>query len=143
MNRYMIEHMASQLQSAAIRLAREARKGEESGSIGTSRLSALAALVSAGPLSLAELAAADKVRAPTMSRIVEALVRDGLVTRETVPTNRRSVRIAVTNAGREVLERERRGRTRSLADRLETLGESEQRALQRGIELLERVTVKR
>jgi DNA-binding MarR family transcriptional regulator len=158
MYRDQIEQMAAQLQSFAIRLAREARRAEEGASrsapqpvlgevgaearrawLGPARLSALAALASAGPLSLAELAAADRVRAPTMSRLVEGLVRDGLVTREQVPTNRRTVRIAITAEGRAALTRERKRRVQSLADRLERLGDSEQRALQRGVELLGRI----
>lgn len=142
MTRDMIENMAARLQSSVIRLAREARQGEEAGALGSSRLSALALLASAGPMSLAALAEADRVRAPTMSRTVDALVQAGLVTRESVPTDRRSVRIAVTLEGREALARERKRRLRQLADRLERLGESEQRALQRGVELLERVAVR-
>lgn len=140
MHREFIEQMAAQLQSFALRLARETRRGEAAGTPGSSRLSALAALAASGPLSLAELAAADQVRAPTMSRLVDGLVRDGLVTRETVPTNRRSVRIAITPEGTALLRSERKRRVQRLADRLERLGESEQRALQRGVELLGRLT---
>jgi DNA-binding MarR family transcriptional regulator len=140
MNRDLIEQMAGQLQSFAIRLARETRRGQDAGTLGASRLSALAALAASGPLSLAQLAAADQVRAPTMSRLVEGLVRDGLVTRDTVPTNRRAVRIAITPEGAALLNRERKRRVQRLADRLERLGESEQRAVQRGVELLGRVS---
>ena len=42
-------------------------------------------IVFAGPLSLAELAAAEQVKPPTMSRIVEALVEAGLVARDADP----------------------------------------------------------
>ena len=62
--------------------------------------------------------------------------------REIVPNDRRSIRIAVTQQGREALARDRKTRLRHLADRLERLGDSEQRALQRGVELLERVTIR-
>jgi DNA-binding MarR family transcriptional regulator len=140
MNRDLVEQIAGQLQSFALRLAREVRRGEAAGTPGASRLSALAALASLGSLSLAQLAAADQVRAPTMSRLVDGLVRDGLVTRETVPTNRRAVRIAITPEGAALLSRERKRRVQRLADRLERLGESEQRAVQRGVELLGRVS---
>jgi DNA-binding MarR family transcriptional regulator len=162
MYRDQIEQMAAQLQSFAMRLAREARRADKDkpggmvaaaaspvgldprplASLGPARVSALAALASDGPLSLAELADADRVRAPTMSRLVEGLVRDGLVTRETVPTNRRTVRIAITSEGQRALAAERKRRVRSLADRLEKLGDSEQRALQRGVELLGRIVGK-
>ena len=142
MNRDMIEQVAGRLQAAAIRLARQTRIGDEVGGLSGPRLSALVAAVSSGPVSLAQLAAAEQVRAPTMSRIVDALVREGLVTRETVPTDRRSVRIAPTQEGISLLDRARKRRLRALADRLQTLGESEQRALQRGVELFEHVSGK-
>jgi DNA-binding MarR family transcriptional regulator len=139
MNREMIEQTAARLQSAAIRLSRQARNGDVDGPINAPKLSALAAIVAAGPVSLAELAAAEHVQAPTMSRVVEALVQEGLVTRESVPTDRRSVRIAATPAGLALLTETRRTTLRPLADRMQLLGEHERRALHRGIEVLERI----
>lgn len=141
MNREMIEQTAARLQAAAIRLSRQARSGEAGGGLNAPRLSALATVASAGPVSLAELADAERVRAPTMSRLVEALVREGLVTRECVPTDRRSVRIAATPTGRALLAEARRKRLRPLADQMQKLGDSERRALHRGVELLERIIV--
>jgi DNA-binding MarR family transcriptional regulator len=102
------------------------------------RLSALSVLVFAGPTSLAGLAAAEQVTAPTMTRLVEGLVKAGLVTREPEPGNRRKVRISATEEGRRLLEEGRRRRVKLLADRLATLAESERRALERAVELLER-----
>ena len=130
--------MASGLHSAAIRLLRTVRREDRATGISPPRLSALSVIVFAGPLSLAELAAAEEVKAPTMSRIVEGLVRDGLVTREPDSANRRSVRIAATDEGRRRLEEGRARRVRVLSDRLKRLAESEQRALARGLEVLER-----
>ena len=89
-------------------------------------------------MSLADLAAAQEVKAPTMSRIVEALVKDGLATREADPVNRRKVRIAATDEGRRRLEAGREGQVRALRERLRRLADSEQRALARGVEVLER-----
>ncbi|MEA3065155.1 MAG: hypothetical protein QOJ27_1601, partial [Sphingomonadales bacterium] len=96
--------MASGLHSAAIRLLRMVRREDRLTGISPPRLSALSVLVFAGPMSLAELAAAEEVRAPTMSRIVEGLVTDGLASREVDPANRRKVRIAATEEGRRRLE---------------------------------------
>lgn len=90
-------------------------------------------------MSLAELAAAEEVRAPTMSRTVEGLVKDGLATREADPASRRKVRIAATEEGRKRLEVGREQRVRALRERLRRLADSEQRALARGVEVLERV----
>ena len=103
------------------------------------RLSALSVIVFAGPISLAELAAAEQVRPPTMSRVVDALVSDGLATRTTHPTDRRMVRIAATDEGKRLLDAGRERRVRALIERLEKLAESERRALSRGVEILERV----
>jgi DNA-binding MarR family transcriptional regulator len=140
LNEEQLKETAANLHSAAIRLLRVLRREDRRTGISAPRLSALSVIVYAGPLSLAGLAAAEDVAAPTMSRIVEGLVRDGLATRDQDPSNRRMVRIAATAEGRRRLEAGRMRRVRALAQRLHDLAESEQRALARGVEILERVT---
>ena len=134
-----IGEMAARLHSSSVRLLRVARREDQGGAIGGPRLSALSLVALAGPLSLAELAAAEQVRAPTMTRVVDSLVADGLVTRDTDANDRRMVRIAVTQAGREVLDQGNAKRVSGLASRLAKLGDSERRALYRGVELMERM----
>jgi DNA-binding MarR family transcriptional regulator len=102
------------------------------------RLSALSVLASSGPLSLADLAAAEQVRPPTMSRIVDGLVEAGFATRETKVGDRRSVRITASEEGRRLLQAGRERRVQALTARLARLAESERRALARGVEILER-----
>jgi len=131
---------ATRLHSAAIRLLRMVRKADSESGLSGPRLSALSVIVFSGPLSLAELAAAEQVRAPTMTRLVDALVKLGLVTRETEPDDRRRVRIAATEAGRALLDEGRRRRVAAIAERLGRLAESERRALERGIELIEQIS---
>ena len=133
------EQVAAKLHSASIRLLRMLRREDDSSGLSAPRLSALSVLVFAGPLSLAELAAAEQVRPPTMSRIVDGLVEAGLVTREMKPGDRRSVRITPTEQGARLLNAGREQRVRALTARLERLAESERRALARGVEILERV----
>ena len=133
------EQVAAKLHSASIRLLRMLRREDDSSGLSAPRLSALSVLVFAGPLSLAELAAAEQVRPPTMSRIVDGLVEAGLVTRELKPGDRRSVRITATEHGTRLLNAGRERRVRALTARLEKLAESERRALARGVEILERV----
>jgi len=133
------EEVAARLHSAAIRMLRLLRREDEEAGMSGPRLSALSVIVFAGPISLAELAAAEQVRAPTMSRVVDALVKTGLVTRTTHATDRRMVRIAATDEGRRLLEAGRERRVRALTQRLGKLAESEHRALARGVEILERV----
>ncbi|HEX8572959.1 MAG TPA: MarR family transcriptional regulator [Allosphingosinicella sp.] len=140
MNDDQLHDLASRLHSASIRLLRMVRREDRATGISPPRLSALSVLVFGGPMSLAELASAEEVRAPTMSRVVEGLVADGLATREADPDNRRKVRIAATPEGRRRLEAGRERRVRALRERLRRLADSEQRALARGAEVLERVT---
>jgi DNA-binding MarR family transcriptional regulator len=133
------DQVAARLHSASIRLLRLLRREDDSSGLSAPRLSALSVLVFAGPMSLAQLASAEQVRPPTMSRIVDGLVEAALVTRETKPGDRRSVRIAATEEGRRLLDAGRERRVRALTARLRNLAESEQRALARGVEILERV----
>ena len=140
MNQELIEQVADRLDLAASRLIRENRRRDKGSDLSAARLGALSAVAASGPLSLAKLAATQQVRAPTMSRIVEGLVRDGLVLREVDASDRRGIRIRVTEKGAALLCEGRKLRARALADRMKRLGESEQRALARGVELLERLT---
>lgn len=131
--------LAGRLHGGAVRLLRMLRRGEEDDSLSAPRLSALSVIASAGPMSLAGLAAAEQVKPPTMSRIVEALVTQGLITREAKAGDRRSVCIAITAEGRALLDAGRARRMRLLVERLSGLADSERRALARGVELLERI----
>ena len=57
------------------------------------------------PCSLNDLAAVVTVDKGALSRMVERLVKRGLVTRETPATNRRMVSLALTPAGNELVPR--------------------------------------
>jgi len=131
--------VAARLHSASIRLLRTLRREDDGSGLSAPRLSALSVVVFAGPMSLAELAEAEQVRPPTMSRIVDALVDRGLITRVTDPRDRRSVRIMATAEGQQLLNAGRERRVHALIGRLSRLAESERRALARGVEILERV----
>jgi DNA-binding MarR family transcriptional regulator len=132
--------IAARLHSSAIRLLRSLRRDDDGSGLSAPRLSALSVVVLAGPMSLAELAAAEQVKPPTMSRIVDALVARGLVTRIARPGDRRSVVIEATAEGSQLLDAGRERRVQALIVRLRKLADSERRALARGVEILERVT---
>ena len=135
-----IHQVAERLHASAIRLLRTLRREDDGSGLSAPRLSALSVLVFGGPLSLAALAAAEQVRPPTMSRIVDALVGAGLATREPVPEDRRSVRIEATSTGIALLDEGRARRVGALVGRRGALTDYERRALARGVEILERVT---
>src|SRR6202165_6345360 len=74
-----VDAVADRLHSAAIHLLRRVRNQDTVTGEGPARLSALSVLVFSGPKTLGELAAAEQVKPPTMSRIVAGLRRSRLV----------------------------------------------------------------
>ena len=132
---------ADQLHSAAIHLLRRLRVQDRESGIGPAQLSALSVLVFGGPRSLGELADAEQVRPPTMSRIVSGLQRAGLVKREATEDGRR-VRLLATPKGTKILWEGRKRRIESLANALELLGETERGRLAELAELLGRIVMK-
>ena len=98
----------------------------------------LAAVAAHEPATLGQVALAVKRGAPAISRAIDALVRSGHVERRADPDNRRRLALRLTDAGREAMERPALVEG-GLDARLAKLGTSELRALERGIEILERL----
>src|SRR5947209_11997323 len=101
--------LADQLHSAAIHLLRNLRFRDVAAGIGPAQLSALSVLVFGGPKSLGELASAEQVRPPTMSRIVSSLERSGLVRRRATEDGRR-IRLEATPKGMQLMREVRKSR---------------------------------
>src|SRR5688500_5092778 len=131
--------VADRLHSGAIHLLRRLRVEDAASGLTAPRLSALSVIVFGGPLTLGALAAADQVRPPTMTRLVAALERDGLVTRQPDPDDRRQVLRQATPAGRRLLEDGRARRTSTLARRLAALPPADLEALAHAAGLLEQL----
>src|SRR4051812_20759821 len=129
--------VANRLNSAAIHLLRRISRDDGADGVTGARLSALSVLVFGGAQSLSQLARREGVASPTMSRIVDGLVRDGFVERTTVEDDRRQSRIVVTEDGRRLLERGRARRIRNLAAEVEGLAPDELHALERALDVLE------
>jgi DNA-binding MarR family transcriptional regulator len=126
---------AERLHSASTHLLRHVRKEDEAQGLSAARLSALSVVVHAGPLGLGELAAAEQVKAPTMTRIVYGLEAAGLVVKR---WQGRAVSISATARGRRVLEETRTRRVENLAARLEKLEPGEVTRLGEAADLIER-----
>jgi DNA-binding MarR family transcriptional regulator len=135
-----VEVVADRLHSAALHLLRRLRAEDEALGVSPPRLSALSVAVAAGPIAIGALAATEGVSAPTMSRLVDGLERDGLVRRLPDPDDARGVLVGSTPEGRRVLGEGRSRRVRLLAAGLRTLSPTELAAIRRGAELMERVT---
>lgn len=131
--------LADQLHSAAIHLLRKLRREDAASGLNAPRLSALSVVVFAGPLTLGDLAAAEQVRPPTMTRIVDALAAQGLVSKKKNAQDARSTLIHATAAGKRLLLQGRERRVRALAAQIEALGEEDRAGLEKAAEILRKV----
>ena len=132
---------ADRLHSAAIHLLRRLRVRDRESGVGPAQLSALSVLVFGGPRSLGELAEAEQVRPPTMSRIVAGLERSGLVKRRKTEDGRR-VRLEASAKGTKILQEGRKRRVESLANALSVLSETERQKLAELVDVLQQIIPK-
>jgi DNA-binding MarR family transcriptional regulator len=131
--------IADRIHSAAIRLLRALRRQDDKWGLSAPRLSALSVVVFAGPITLGDLARAEQVRPPTMTRLVQALEEHRLVTRAPDADDKRVAWIRATARGRRLLLRGRKARVRALAASLKSLDRSSVDTLDRAATLLEAV----
>ncbi|MBI1730429.1 MarR family transcriptional regulator [Candidatus Acetothermia bacterium] len=127
-----------QLHSLAIHLLRRVRREDEQSGLGPARLSALSVVVFGGPLSLGELAKEEQVRAPTMTRLVDALEEQGYVKRVQNRNDKRGVQISATGKGIKTLQAARRRRIVQLEKVLSKLNQREMKTLQESMDALDR-----
>jgi DNA-binding MarR family transcriptional regulator len=134
-----VEAVADRLHSAALHLLRRLRIEDESLGISAPRLSALSVLVFGGPRRIGELADAEQVEPPTMTRLVDGMERDGFVVRSPDPEDRRAVIVRATSMGEGALKKGRSQRVEALASQLRTLPTEQLTILSRGVDVLERI----
>ncbi|MFZ0574691.1 MAG: MarR family transcriptional regulator [Candidatus Cybelea sp.] len=102
---------ADLIHSAAIHLLRRVREIDASAmDLSPARASALSVLVFGGPSNLRQLADAEQVAPPTMTRIVAALRRGGYVRLTPSPDDARSSIVEATAKGTAALEKARTAR---------------------------------
>lgn len=133
------QHVASRLHSAAIQLLRRLRREDDATGLTAPRLSVLSVVVFAGPRTLGELAAAEQVRPPTMTRLVAALERQGLVRRIPDPLDGRVTRIGPTAKGKSLLLRGRGRRVSVLTRELQSLRPADLETIAAAVSLIERL----
>ncbi len=101
-----------------------------------SQLSALATLAKEGPITPGALAARERVRPPSMTRVIASLVDLGFVNRIAHPDDRRQVLVSVSPAGMELIEAERRASREWLQQRLDELTADERATLLAAADLM-------
>jgi DNA-binding MarR family transcriptional regulator len=99
----------------------------------------MAVLLNSGDQLMGELAAQEKIRPPSMTRIVNSLEARGYVLRRPDPRDHRQCLVALTDSGRDVLLANRRRRDQWLAVRIAELDPAEREVLRRAVRILEKV----
>src|SRR5258707_14050 len=129
--------IADRLHSVAIHLLRFVRQQDVLSGEGPARLSALSVLVFGGPMTLGQLAAAEQVKPPTMSRIVTGLERSGLAQIDADSRDARRIRVSVTAKGERLLQAARQRRILVLAEVLGGMKEAELSLVRQAAEIIE------
>lgn len=129
--------LSDRLHSLAIHLLRRIRRGDDAAGLSAPRLSALSVVIYRGPISLTELAKAEGVTAPTMTRLVQALVKSGLVEKSVNETDNRVVQLRPTEAGRRTLDLARAQRLAAMRELLDRLSPEEAAVVERAVRTLE------
>ena len=130
--------LAVRLRLVIARTARRLRQ-EAAEELSPSQGAALATIDCHGPLTPSELAVRERIQRPTATRVIARLEEMGLVDRTQDPVDRRSFVVALTPAGRNLLERVRTRKNAYLARRLRDLDADERATLDRAAAILERV----
>jgi DNA-binding MarR family transcriptional regulator len=130
--------LADRLHSAAIHLLRRVRRSDVMTGFRGAPLSALSVLMH-GPRTIGELAAAEQVQPPTISRLIRQMERAGLVERTRDERDLRQVWIRSTETGQRVLARGRELRVKALSQAVATLDEDDQRVLRAGLAVIDKL----
>jgi DNA-binding MarR family transcriptional regulator len=132
--------VADRLHSAAIQLLRRLRREDQAMGLTAARASALSVLVFGGrPLTLGALAQAEQVSAPTITRLIVGMERDGLVRRDADPNDGRVVWLQPTTKGARLLHAGRKRRVAVLEAELATLPSAERETMAAATAILERL----
>jgi DNA-binding MarR family transcriptional regulator len=127
----------ARLSLALGRLSRVVRRGGDLGGLGPGSVSALATVVRKGPIRLGDLAVAEGVAPPTLTRIASALEDAGYLVREPDPDDRRATRVQATAEAAELVAGVGLARVSRLRDRIDLLPDDDLRALLRALPVIE------
>ena len=130
--------LPARLRLAIARLARRMRQ-EAGDELSPSMTAALATIERHGPLAPSRLAELERIKRPTVTRVLSRLEEEGLVERSADPTDGRSAVVRVTREGSALLKKLRSRKNAYLARRLRELPEDDVEALERAAEVLERL----
>lgn len=128
--------LASDLSLAVVRLARQLRFRRAESPISLSQLSALSTLAKEGAMTPGALAVRERVRPPSMTRVIASLAEMGFVSRNAHPVDGRQVLVSVSPAGADLVEAEKRASQEWLQRRLASLEPDERKTLLMAADLM-------
>jgi DNA-binding MarR family transcriptional regulator len=131
--------VADALRPVLLRVGRELRREARAVGISPEQVSLLVAIKYAPGVGVRELAAQERISAPALTKHVDRLERDGLVTRTPSADDKRRIGLTLTNEGQRALRRVRSRRTAWLASRLRELSADELAAVEAAVEPLSRL----
>jgi DNA-binding MarR family transcriptional regulator len=131
-----VSALAARLRLSALRLARRLRQ-QARADVTPSGHSALAVIERFGPLTLGDLAALERISAPSMTRIVARLEQEGYLAREPDERDRRVARVALSPRGKELMRRSRSRKDLYLVRRLNGLSRAQLETLEAAVEVIE------
>jgi DNA-binding MarR family transcriptional regulator len=135
-----IHQTASILNSVAVRLLRRIRESDRAVTgLTAARASLLSVLVYGGSQPIGRLADIEQVTPPAITKLVDGLESEGLVSRRRSHADRRIVEVIATPSGRMALERGRTARVTALADLLKDLSDRDLGAVRSAAERLARL----
>lgn len=129
--------LSADLRVALMRIVRRLRAEKSHADITDSQYGVLGLLDRHGPLTAAALATHERIKPPSMTRIVGSLLEAGLVERAAHPDDGRAQLVALTAAGHAAVEETRRRRDEWLCHQLSRLSAEDRRTLARAAELFQ------
>ncbi|HEY8795303.1 MAG TPA: MarR family transcriptional regulator [Gemmatimonadaceae bacterium] len=132
--------LADRLHSAALHLLRRLRREDDASGLPAPQLSALSVIVFGGPITLGDLARAEQVRPPTISKVIAILEAQSLVEREVDAHDRRVTRVRATARGTKLLHDGRQRRVAALVASLSALSARDRTLLTRALPVLEKIS---
>jgi DNA-binding MarR family transcriptional regulator len=128
--------LAADLSLAVMRLARQLRFRNPQSPVSLSQLSALTTLANEGAMTPGALAIRERVRPPSMTRVIASLADEGFVDRAPHPVDGRQVVVSVSESGAELVKAARRARQEWLAERLATLDSGKRGTLREAADII-------
>ena len=132
--------LADRLHSAALHLLRRLRRDDDASGLPAPQLSALSVIVFGGPITLGDLARAEQVRPPTISKVIAILEAQSLVEREVDASDRRVTRVSATARGTKLLHEGRQRRVAALVATLTALPARDRALVARTLPVLEKIS---